>query len=212
MQGVLDVTKWLWARFCKFSRIYLICTALISTANALDSSPAAVNVDNNNNTFAALSVGYMQKRITNSALDYKDTRAAVNFGLKRGIAFTESKQWLVNGYLEGSAGSENQNGLYTINVGAQVGYKMWRAILHLGIGYELSNLATDTQASAFSDNSQYNIHGLNARAELFFDIAKGYGLSIGYMRGFNERGKNLGSLRFQSQSIIIGISYYDFSI
>ena len=70
----------------------------------------------------------------------------------------------------------------------------------------MSNLATP------EPKEQYNIYGGVARAELFFDIAKGYGLSVGYTQGFNYRSKKLINERFDTSSIMISISYYDFSI
>ena len=94
-------------------------------------------------------------------------------------------------------------------MGGQLGYRLFngRIIILLGGGFEMSNLAMP-----HIPKEQYNIYGGLARAELFIDIAQGYGLSVGYTRGFNEKSKKLKGESFDTQGIMLTISFYDFSI
>lgn len=173
---------------------------------ALDFSPAPIF--ENNSTFGSVSIGGVAYNVKNKQ-DYDNTRGAVLFGLKRGFLLGSSKKVLLNAWLEGSAGTENKNGLYGGSVGGQIGYRLFngRVIVLLGGGFEMSNLAMP-----HIPKEQYNIYGGLARAELFIDIAQGYGLSVGYTRGFNEKSKKLKDESFDTQGIMLSISFYDFSI
>lgn len=181
----------------------------LSLVWGIDFTPAPVS----SNTFGSLNIGWLHSTITgaqrNEVLqDYKSARNAMLFGLKRGFILTEGKTLLLNAWIDGSAGSENKNGLYNFSVGGQIGYRFFdgRVIAFVGGGFEMSNLATP------EPKEQYNIYGGIARAEVFIDIAKGYGLSVGYQRGFNEKSKKLLGERFDTQSFFVSVSYYDFSI
>ncbi|WP_334095371.1 hypothetical protein [Helicobacter typhlonius] len=195
-----------------FKRLTPLMMGFCLYAQGLDFSTAPILSDNS--TFGAVSIGGVQTTITHQSgemqnfKDYKDTRNAVIFGLKRGFMFLDSKTLLLNAWIDGRAGQEKKNGLYAFSLGAQVGYRFFngRMIGLIGGGFEMSNLATP------EPKEQYNIYGGVARAELFFDIAKGYGLSVSYTQGFNYRSKKLINERFDTSSIMISISYYDFSI
>lgn len=187
--------------------LFLFCILCASeNLGALDFSPAPVY--ENNSTFGSVSIGGVAYNVKNKQ-DYDNTRGAVLFGLKRGFLFGSSKKVLLNAWLEGSAGAENKNGLYGGSVGGQLGYRLFngRVIILLGGGFEMSNLAMP-----HIPKEQYNIYGGLARAELFIDIAQGYGLSVGYTRGFNEKSKKLKGESFDTQGIMLTISFYDFSI
>ena len=173
---------------------------------ALDFSPAPIY--ENNSTFGSVSIGGVAYNVK-SKQDYDNTRGAVLFGLKRGFLLGDSKKVLLNAWLEGSAGAENKNGLYSGSVGGQIGYRLFngRVIVLLGGGFEMSNLAMP-----HIPKEQYNIYGGLARAELFIDIAQGYGLSVGYTRGFNEKSKKIKGESFDTQGIMLSVSFYDFSI
>ena len=173
---------------------------------ALDFSPAPIY--ENNSTFGSVSIGGVAYNVK-SKQDYDNTRGAVLFGLKRGFLLGDSKKVLLNAWLEGSAGAVNKNGLYSGSVGGQIGYRLFngRVIVLLGGGFEMSNLAMP-----HIPKEQYNIYGGLARAELFIDIAQGYGLSVGYTRGFNEKSKKIKDKTFDTQGIMLSVSFYDFSI
>lgn len=192
----------------------LSLVAIVSALNlcALDFSPAPTYPQNN--TFGALSIGWAHSNIVSAKADstamgdYKSARNAVLFGLKRGFALGDSRTILLNAWIDGSAGSESKNGLYAFSLGGQVGYRFFsgRVIGLVGGGFEMSNLAI-TQT-----DEQYNIYGGLVSAELFFDIARGYGISVGYKHGFNYQSKKLPAERFNTSGIIVAFSFYDFSI
>ncbi|WP_243543075.1 hypothetical protein [Helicobacter cinaedi] len=173
---------------------------------AVDFSPAPIY--ENNSTFGSVSIGGVAYNVK-SKQGYDNTRGAVLFGLKRGFLLGDSKKVLLNAWLEGSAGVENKNGLYSGSVGGQIGYRLFNGsvIVLLGGGFEMSNLAMP-----HIPKEQYNIYGGLARAELFIDIAQGYGLSVGYTRGFNEKSKKIKGESFDTQGIMLSVSFYDFSI
>lgn len=173
---------------------------------AVDFSPAPIY--ENNSTFGSVSIGGVAYNVK-SKQGYDNTRGAVLFGLKRGFLLGDSKKVLLNAWLEGSAGVENKNGLYSGSVGGQIGYSLFNGlvIVLLGGGFEMSNLAMP-----HIPKEQYNIYGGLARAELFIDIAQGYGLSVGYTRGFNEKSKKIKGESFDTQGIMLSVSFYDFSI
>lgn len=173
---------------------------------AVDFSPAPIY--ENNSTFGSVSIGGVAYNVK-SKQGYDNTRGAVLFGLKRGFLLGDSKKVLLNAWLEGSAGVENKNGLYSGSVGGQIGYRLFNGsvIVLLGGGFEISNLAMP-----HIPKEQYNIYGGLARAELFIDIAQGYGLSVGYTRGFNEKSKKIKGESFDTQGIMLSVSFYDFSI
>ncbi|WP_238700288.1 hypothetical protein [Helicobacter jaachi] len=186
----------------------ILYSGLISLVSyGFDFAPAGVAPSNN--SFGSFSIGGVHTTITNAKMQhYKNERSAVLFGLKRGVMFGESQNVLLNAYIDGRAGSEHKNGLYGISFGAQVGYRLFngRIIALVGGGLEMNNLAMP------QSSEQYNIYGGTARVELFFDIAQGYGISVGYMRGFREKSKKIHAQRFESESIMITLSFYDFSI
>ena len=173
---------------------------------AVDFSPAPIY--ENNSTFGSVSIGGVAYNVK-SKQGYDNTRGAVLFGLKRGFLLGDSKKVLLNAWLEGSAGVENKNGLYSGSVGGQIVYRLFNGsvIVLLGGGFEMSNLAMP-----HIPKEQYNIYGGLARAELFIDIAQGYGLSVGYTRGFNEKSKKIKGESFDTQGIMLSVSFYDFSI
>ena len=173
---------------------------------AVDFSPAPIY--ENNSTFGSVSIGGVAYNVK-SKQGYDNTRGAVLFGLKRGFLLGDSKKVLLNAWLEGSAGVENKNGLYSGSVGGQIGYRLFNGlvIVLLGGGFEMSNLAMP-----HIPKEQYNIYGGLARAVLFIDIAQGYGLSVGYTRGFNEKSKKIKGESFDTQGIMLSVSFYDFSI
>lgn len=173
---------------------------------AVDFSPAPIY--ENNSTFGSVSIGGVAYNVK-SKQGYDNTRGAVLFGLKRGFLLGDSKKVLLNAWLEGSAGVENKNGLYSGSVGGQIGYRLFNGlvIVLLGGGFEMSNLAMP-----HIPKEQYNIYGGLARAELFIDIAQGYGLSVGYTRGFNKKSKKIKGESFDTQGIMLSVSFYDFSI
>lgn len=165
----------------------------------------------NNSTFGSLNIGGVRSSITHSSgemQDYKNNRGAAIFGLKRGFALGDSRSFLLNVYIDGAAGRENKNGFYAFSVGGQVGYRFFsgRVIGLLGGGFEMSNLAMP------QTTEQYNIYGGLVKAEIFIDIARGYGVSVGYTQGFDYKSKKLLGERFDTSSIMLTLSYYDFSI
>ncbi|MCX2716682.1 hypothetical protein OQH61_02915 [Helicobacter sp. MIT 21-1697] len=181
----------------------------LSLVWGIDFTPAPVS----SHSFGSLNIGWLHSTITgvqsNEVLqDYKSTRNAMLFGLKRGLILTEQKNLLLNAWIDGSAGRENKNGLYNFSLGGQIGYRFFggRVIAFVGGGFEMGNLAMA------DPKEQYNIYGGIARAEMFVDIAQGYGLSVGYTRGFNEKSKKLLGEHFDTQSFYVSISYYDFSL
>ena len=178
---------------------------------AFDFSSAPVT---DNRTFGSLHIGGNYTLVQSPARDYKSERGAVIFGLKRGLMLGENKNWLLNMWLDGSAGKENRNGLYGFSLGGQAGYRFFngRVIAHLGGGVELMNLAMPSPTSDPKD--QYNIYGGLINAEFFIDVAKGFGLSVGYRRGFRyQSGKTaINNMRFSVDTFIVSFSYYDFSI
>ncbi|WP_291027482.1 hypothetical protein [Helicobacter sp.] len=184
----------------------------ISCAQGIDFSPAPTSLDNR--SFGSFSIGGVRSSITHTSgemlefKDYKSTRGAVIFGLKRGLMFGDSQRLLLNAWIDGRAGQENKNGLFAFSLGAQGGVRLFggRVIGLLGGGFEMSNLATP------EEKEQYNIYGGLAKAEIFIDIARGYGLSVGYTRGFNYKSKKLLGERFDTSSLMLTLSYYDFSI
>ncbi|WP_231853520.1 hypothetical protein [Helicobacter cinaedi] len=173
---------------------------------AVDFSPAPIY--ENNSTFGSVSIGGVAYNVK-SKQGYDNTRGAARFGLKRGILLGDSKKVLLKAWLEGGGGVENKNGLYSGSVGGQIGYRLFNGlvIVLLGGGFEMSNLAMP-----HIPKEQYNIYGGLARAELFIDIAQGYGLSVGYTRGFNEKSKKIKGESFDTQGIMLSVSFYDFSI
>lgn len=175
---------------------------------AVDFSPAPLF--ENNNSFGAFSIGGVYSRIQNSRNDLGNSkRGAVSFELKRGLMLLESRSLLLNAWLEGRAGNTNKNGLYGISTGGQLGYRFLngRVIALVGGGFEMNTLPIYAESK-----EQYNLYGGIARAELFIDIARGYGLSVGYVHGFNERSKKLPTQIFSTDCIMISFSFYDFSI
>ncbi len=177
---------------------------------ALDFSPASVG---SKRGFASLHIGGTYAITQNTSRDYKSERGAVIFGIKRGLALGQQRKMLLNAWLDGSAGKENRNGLYGFSLGGQVGYRLFngRIIAHLGGGFELQNLAIPEIST---QRNQYSIYGGLVNAEIFLDIAKGYGLSVGYRRGFRyQSGKSeLNHMRFNNDVFIVSFSYYAFSI
>ncbi|WP_300859877.1 hypothetical protein [uncultured Helicobacter sp.] len=193
-------------------KLVLAIGMLCLQVQGLDFSTAPIPADNH--TFGSLSIGGVHSKIWHTSgnrtmlQDYESARNAVIFGLKRGVMLGNSKAFLLNAWIDGSAGSENKNGFYAFSLGGQMGYRFFngRVICLVGGGFEMSNLAMPDV------DEQYNIYGGLVRAELFFDIARGYGLSIGYQQGFNYKSKKLLDERFDTSRIMLTLSYYDFSI
>ena len=194
-----------------------VLAALGVGAFALDFSPAPLK--EGNSTYGSVSlVGYYQREVgqrgggslaTSDGSRYENERGAVGFGLKRGVMLGEEKAWLLGAWLDGYAGSENKNGLYGASVGLDGGYRILggRLIALGGVGFMMSNLAL-----SHGPKEQANIYGGVARAELFIDIAQGFGLSVGYMRGFSHKSKKLIGERFDTDSLFVAIRFYDFGI
>lgn len=185
--------------------VFALILCMARSVSALDFSPAPLSADNT--TFGSVMIGGVAYSVKNNQ-GYNNRRGAVLFGLKRGIMLGDSQKTLLNAWLDGSAGSENKNGLYGLSCGGQVGYRLFdgRMIVFLGGGFEMSNLAMP------QSSEQYNIYGGVARAEMFIDIARGYGLIVGYTRGFNERSKKISGQSFDTQAIMVSVSFFDFSI
>lgn len=180
-------------------------------AYTLDFSPASVS--NDNKGFASFHIGGNYSITQSTSGDYRSERGAVIFGLKRGLTLDKQRKVLLNAWLDGSAGKENRNGLYEFSLGGQIGYRLFngRIITHLGGGFELLNLAVPEIST---QKNQYSIYGGLVNAEFFLDVAKGYGLSVGYRRGFQyQSGKSeLSNKRFNNDVFIVSFSYYSFSI
>lgn len=180
-------------------------------AYTLDFSSAPVS--NDNKGFASFHIGGNYSITQSTSGDYRSERGAVIFGLKRGLTLDKQRKVLLNAWLDGSAGKENRNGLYGFSLGGQIGYRLFngRIITHLGGGFELLNLAVPEIST---QKNQYSIYGGLVNAEIFLDIAKGYGLSVGYRRGFRyQSGKSeLSNKRFNNDVFIVSFSYYSFSI
>ncbi len=174
---------------------------------ALDFSPATTSLENK--TFGSFSIGGVNSSVKNPSSDYKDSRNGVVFGLKRGVSLGDFQKSLLNLWIDGFAGRENKNGLYGFSLGGQYGYRMFggRIVGFLGAGFEMNNLAMPSEAK-----EQYNIYGACGKVDIFIDMAHGYGISIGYTHGFKHRSKKILNDRFDTSSIMITFSYYDFNI
>lgn len=137
--------------------------------------------------------------------DYKSERFGVTFGIKRGVAFDNI---LLGAWLDGNAGRENKNGLYGFSSGIQAGYKLLdsKIILLGGIGGGVQNLATK------QSSEQFNIYGFASRAEIAFNIHKGYGFSVIYEHFFDQKASKISGARFSQDRIIFAFSYYDFEL
>lgn len=187
-------------------RTAILCMFALSFSTSLYAIDVA-----SKHTFGAFSIGGVYSQIAsentglNNAGEYQSKRGGVLFGLKRGMVFKE--KYLLSLYIDGTAGREHKNGLFSLALGAQGGFRLFggRLLTLIGGGFGVSNLAT-------SLSEQYNIYGYHAKLELFIDIAKGYGLSIGYMYGFNYESKPTLPKRFDTSSIMLAFSFYDFNI
>ncbi len=175
------------------------------------------------NAFGALSIGVTHVHLKhinrdysnydsinqNSSLDFSSQRSAVYFSLKRGAFFADSNV-LWHFSLNGSAGANHKNGLYSIGGDAGLGYKMFHGHLmpFVAIGYEGLNIALP-----YHTNKQFNLWNPVLSIDLFIEIMDNKGISIGFQKGIQSHATiDENKVRFSHNRFNVSLSFYDFSL
>lgn len=165
-------------------------------------SPAEVKSD----YYASLRVAPILSQFY-SANRQRNTSLSFNFGVDTGWIYGEKKDILFGLFLDGSTAVRDKRALYSLGMGVSLGGRLWdgRVIPQVRLGYLLAHLPINV-------SKQYNVQGGLAEFNMFFDIAKGYGMFVAYRHGFAMEVLKASAPRFNVSAVMIGFNFYDFDL
>lgn len=155
--------------------------------------------------FGAFNIGATRQILHHKGdRNYSTNHDGLYFGIKRGVKF--SAPFTLYGVLDGAAGENYKNGLYSVSLQIGSGFVTRFVVPFVQAGYELGNLPLNTNSER-----QYRLHGATIEIGAFVPLINKFGIETSY-RYARPRSNIPLSLTTQNHRFMLSVGYYDFAL